>query len=83
MCLMFVSCQTLWEPALLTLTGLDAPIHSFLEKHSEVLELKQQIQGFVEQWLPMLEKNNRSYLTVRDLVVPVANIARVYLTKNW
>ncbi|MEZ8152972.1 RNase adapter RapZ [Vibrio splendidus] len=53
-----------WEPALRPLTGLDAPIHSFLEKHSEVLELKQQIQGFVEQWLPMLEKNNRSYLTV-------------------
>ncbi|CAK1802337.1 RNase adaptor protein RapZ [Vibrio crassostreae] len=53
-----------WEPALRPLTGLDAPIHSFLEKHAEVLELKQQIQGFVEQWLPMLEKNNRSYLTV-------------------
>ena len=53
-----------WEPDLRPLTGLDAPIHSFLEKHPEVLELKQQIQGFVEQWLPMLEKNNRSYLTV-------------------
>ncbi|WP_261882139.1 RNase adapter RapZ [Vibrio pelagius] len=53
-----------WEPDLRPLTGLDAPIHSFLEKHQEVIELKQQIQGFVEQWLPMLEKNNRSYLTV-------------------
>lgn len=53
-----------WEPDLRPLTGLDAPIHSFLEKHQEVLELKQQVQGFVEQWLPMLEKNNRSYLTV-------------------
>ncbi|MCG9559065.1 RNase adaptor protein RapZ [Vibrio kanaloae] len=53
-----------WEPDLRPLTGLDAPIHSFLEKHPEVIELKQQIQGFVEQWLPMLEKNNRSYLTV-------------------
>lgn len=53
-----------WEPDLRPLTGLDAPIHSFLEQHQEVIELKQQIQGFVEQWLPMLEKNNRSYLTV-------------------
>ncbi|WP_299687514.1 RNase adapter RapZ [uncultured Vibrio sp.] len=53
-----------WVPALRPLTGLDAPIHSFLEQHSEVLDLKQQIQGFVEQWLPMLESNNRSYLTV-------------------
>ncbi len=29
-----------------------------------MIELKQQIQGFVERWLPLLEKNNRSYLTV-------------------
>ena len=53
-----------WKPDLRPMTGLDAPIHSFLEQHQEVIELKQQIQGFVEQWLPMLEKNNRSYLTV-------------------
>ncbi|MBW3697464.1 RNase adapter RapZ [Vibrio sp. T187] len=53
-----------WEPDLRPLTGLDAPIHSYLEQHQEVIELKHQIQSFVEQWLPMLEKNNRSYLTV-------------------
>ncbi|MEF1288734.1 RNase adapter RapZ [Vibrio sp. M260118] len=53
-----------WEPDLRPLTGLDAPIKSFLEQHHEVLELKQQIQKFIDHWLPMLEKNNRSYLTV-------------------
>ncbi|MEH0666755.1 RNase adapter RapZ [Vibrio scophthalmi] len=53
-----------WDPSLRPLTGLDTPIKSFLEQHQEVLELKQQIQGFIEQWLPLLEKNNRSYLTV-------------------
>ncbi len=53
-----------WEPDLRPLTGLDAPIKSFLEGHQEVMELKQQIQKFIEHWLPMLEKNNRSYLTV-------------------
>ncbi len=53
-----------WEPDLRPLTGLDAPIKSFLEGHSEVMELKQQIQKFFEYWLPMLEKNNRSYLTI-------------------
>lgn len=53
-----------WEPSLRPLTGLDAPIKSFLESHQEVMELKQQIQKFIENWLPMLEKNNRSYLTV-------------------
>ncbi|MCG9598412.1 RNase adapter RapZ [Vibrio sp. Isolate25] len=53
-----------WEPALRPMTGLDAPIKSFLESHQDVLELKQQIQKFIENWLPLLEKNNRSYLTV-------------------
>ncbi|KJY81398.1 glmZ(sRNA)-inactivating NTPase [Vibrio galatheae] len=53
-----------WEPTLRPLTGLDAPIKSFLESHQEVMELKQQIQKFIEHWLPLLEKNNRSYLTV-------------------
>ncbi len=53
-----------WDPALRPLTGLDAPIKAFLETHDEVLELKSEIQGFVEKWLPLLQKNNRSYLTV-------------------
>ncbi|BCL68555.1 putative P-loop-containing kinase [Vibrio nigripulchritudo MADA3029] len=53
-----------WEPALRPQTGLDAPIKAFLEKHDEVTELKNQIQCFIEHWLPLLQKNNRSYLTV-------------------
>lgn len=53
-----------WQPELRSLTGLDAPIKSFLESHKEVIELKQQIQHFFEYWLPLLEKNNRSYLTI-------------------
>lgn len=53
-----------WEPELRPLTGLDAPIRAFLESYQEVEELKLQIQKFIEHWLPLLEKNNRSYLTV-------------------
>lgn len=53
-----------WEPALRPLTGLDAPIGAFLEQHQSVLDLKYQIESFIETWLPLLEKNNRSYLTV-------------------
>ncbi len=53
-----------WEPNLRPLTGLDTPIHEFLESYPEVAELKQDIQNFIDKWLPMLEKNNRSYLTV-------------------
>ncbi|MGL6261353.1 RNase adapter RapZ [Vibrio sp. WXL103] len=53
-----------WVPELRPMTGLDSPIRSFLEQHQDVLELKQQIQSFVERWLPALELNNRSYVTV-------------------
>lgn len=53
-----------WEPNLRPFTGLDAPVKSFLEKHTDVMEMKHQIQRFIEYWLPSLESNNRSYLTV-------------------
>ncbi len=33
-----------WVPELRPMTGLDAPIRSYLEGHSEVIELKQQVQ---------------------------------------
>lgn len=53
-----------WEPALRPMTGLDIPIKAFFERYSDVLEMKQQLQSFIERWLPALEKNNRSYLTI-------------------
>lgn len=53
-----------WDPDLRPLTGLDVPVKIFLETHPEVIELQSQIQQFIEYWLPLLEKNNRSYLTV-------------------
>ncbi|CAM3019559.1 RNase adapter RapZ [Vibrio rarus] len=53
-----------WEPQLRALTGLDKPIKDYLYGFEDVVELKEQIQAFIERWLPSLEKNNRSYLTV-------------------
>ncbi|MEZ9591004.1 RNase adapter RapZ [Vibrio breoganii] len=53
-----------WEPELRPLTGLDKPIQDYLFGFEDVVELKGQIQAFIERWLPSLEKNNRSYLTV-------------------
>ena len=53
-----------WEPGLRPMTGLDKPVADYLEKHDDVIQLKEQIQGFLTTWLPALEKNNRSYLTV-------------------
>lgn len=53
-----------WQPDLRPFTGLDAPVKSFLESHPDVMEMKRQIQSFVEFWLPSLQTNNRSYLTL-------------------
>lgn len=53
-----------WEPHLRPMTGLDKPVADYLAKHSDVIQLKEQIQQFLSTWLPALEKNNRSYLTV-------------------
>ncbi len=53
-----------WEPSLRPMTGLDKPVADYLAKHAEVIQLKEQIQQFLTTWLPALEKNNRSYLTV-------------------
>ncbi|MFD2178836.1 RNase adapter RapZ [Veronia pacifica] len=53
-----------WEPSLRPLTGLDEPVKLYLSAQSEVSMLIAQIKGFLEFWLPALENNNRSYLTV-------------------
>lgn len=53
-----------WVPELRPLTGLEQPIVDFLDDQPEAIELNHSIQEFISQWLPLLEKNNRSYLTV-------------------
>ncbi|KMV30140.1 RNase adapter RapZ [Photobacterium swingsii] len=53
-----------WVPELKPQTGLDLGVKEFLSSHPEVNQLTNQIRNFVETWLPLLEKNNRSYLTI-------------------
>lgn len=53
-----------WDPKLRPMTGLDKPVMAFLESHTEVDNFIYQTRSYLEQWLPMLETNNRSYLTV-------------------
>lgn len=53
-----------WIPALRPLTGLDEPIQNFLANEKDVVALQQQITQFLETWLPALERNNRSYVTI-------------------
>ncbi|WMY97096.1 MAG: RNase adapter RapZ [Arsenophonus sp.] len=53
-----------WNPKLRQMTGLDRPIADFLNRHTEVHNFIYQTCNYIELWLPMLESNNRSYLTI-------------------
>lgn len=53
-----------WESELRGLTGLDEQVRNFLEQHAIVREMWHSIEGFLEQWIPKYESDNRSYLTV-------------------
>ena len=53
-----------WEPELRALTGLDLPVREFLESQPLVNKFIFQINNFISTWLPHLERNNRSYLTI-------------------
>ena len=46
------------------LTGRDAPVAAYLEAQPEVAEMLEQIQAFLQRWLPAFEDDQRSYLTV-------------------
>ncbi len=46
------------------LTGRDAPVAAYLEAQPEAAEMLQQIEQFLQRWLPAFEDDQRSYLTV-------------------
>jgi UPF0042 nucleotide-binding protein len=53
-----------WEPALRPFTGLDLPVQEYLSKEPLVNKLEEQLTEFISSWLPHLERNNRSYVTI-------------------
>ncbi|MBN0988787.1 RNase adapter RapZ [Amphritea pacifica] len=53
-----------WVPELRGYTGQEQPVIEFLEQQPEVQQMLADITGFLEKWLPLFEKNNRSYITV-------------------
>lgn len=53
-----------YDLALRPLTGRDQPVINFLAALPEVNDLLNDIQHFVEKWLPAFKRDNRSYLTV-------------------
>ncbi len=53
-----------WEKSLKGLTGLDLPVQDFLASQDIVTKFIWQINTFMMTWLPHLERNNRSYITI-------------------
>jgi len=53
-----------WDSSLSSLTGLSPEVIRFLDSQDEVQKMLNDIQRFLETWLPSFEHNNRSYMTV-------------------
>ena len=53
-----------WELGLSHLTGRDAEVIEFLERHAMVKRMYEHIAGFLEHWIPEFVRTNRSYLTI-------------------
>ena len=46
------------------LTGMDAPVQNFLRQQDDVSAMQAHIAQFLDHWLPVLNANHRSYVTV-------------------
>lgn len=53
-----------WDKELKTYTGLNQPVKDFLSSQPIVTKFIWQINSFMMTWLPHLERNNRSYITI-------------------
>ncbi|MBM3386459.1 MAG: RNase adapter RapZ [Betaproteobacteria bacterium] len=53
-----------YEHALRALTGRDAPVQEYLRASADVARMQKHIEDFLLQWIPVIEKDHRSYITV-------------------
>ena len=53
-----------WDETLRPLSGQDATVVEFLEKHDTVQKMHRDISGFLESWISAFEADNRAYMTV-------------------
>ncbi len=53
-----------WDPELRPLSGTDPRVIAFLEKEPQVERMLGDIRNFLDTWLPVYMRDNRSYLTV-------------------
>ncbi len=53
-----------YESHLRPLTGRDVPVQDYLRQSAEVMRMQKQIEEFLHQWIPAIQKDHRSYVTV-------------------
>lgn len=53
-----------WDPTLRQYTGRDANIINFLKGYPVVEEMRNDIQTWLEKWLPAYQNSQRSYMTI-------------------
>ncbi len=53
-----------WEPELRASTGKDLIVQNFLERHSSVNKMRDDIINFISDWIPCFESDNKSYMTI-------------------
>ena len=53
-----------WQDELKHLTGKDKAVRAWLESDQRVLKMTQDIQDFMDSWLPAFEDAQRSYVTI-------------------
>ncbi len=53
-----------YEPALRALTGRDEGVQAFLKNEPEVTRMQLEIMQFINNWLPALKRDHRSYVTI-------------------
>lgn len=53
-----------WLPDLKPLTGLDRQVIEYFEQQALVNKFQHHLENFITTWLPEIELNNRSYLTI-------------------
>ena len=53
-----------WVPALRPLTGRDAAVADYLAQQAEVMQMQEDLSGFLQRWLPRFEAQDRAYVTI-------------------
>jgi len=53
-----------WEAELRTCTGKDQVVQKFLERHSSVNKMRDDIINFISDWIPCFKSDNKSYMTI-------------------